>query len=157
MSVFSLIENAKVIPAFVPKDVTAGVDGDLVDMSKCERLYIILAQGAWAGGTGAVTVTQETSAAGSSNTAVAFGYRWVGTALTTDVLVKTAVTSNTFNLATLNEFHIIEITPSMLTDGYKYVRVRVAAPSSTDLAVGLYVMTGLKYQGDAANIPTAIV
>jgi hypothetical protein len=156
MTPFDLIENGKYIPAFAPLDITgAGVDGDLVSMALCERLFIVLQCGAWAGGTSAVTVTQEASASGSSNTAVAFAKKWEGVALTDDIPAEVAVTSNTFNLDTANEFHVIKILPSMLTDGYTHVRVRCATPgSNADLLAGFYVMSGLKYEG--AFPPTAI-
>lgn len=160
MSVFSLLENARVVPALLPKDITgAAQDGDLVSMKNCERCYILIQQGAWAGGTSAVTVTQEQSASGSSNTAVAFTKKWEGVGYTSanDVLTEVAVVSNTFNLDTANEFHVIEITPDMLTDGYTHIRVRLGSPgSNADLVSATYILTGIKYAGAPDNIPTAI-
>jgi len=157
---FSMIENAKVVPALLPKDITgAAQDGDLVSVKNCDKLYILIQQGAWAGGTSAVTVTQETSASGSANTAVAFTKKWEGIGYTSavDVLTEVAVTSNTFNLDTANEFHIIEIDPRTLADGSTHVRVRLGSPgSNADLVSATYFLTGIRYAGDPANIPTAI-
>lgn len=158
MSVFSLVENAKPVSAILPQNVTgAAVDGDLVSLANAERLYIVLHCGAWAGGTAAVTVTQEASASGSSGTAVAFTKKWEYTHATDDIGAEVAVTSNTFNLDTANEIHVIEVTPDMLTEGYTHVRVKTASPgSNNDYVSGMYYLVGLKYQGAPDNIPTAI-
>lgn len=158
MSIFSMIEDAKLISAWAPLDITgAGVDGDLVNMENCERLWIVLIQGAWAGGASGITVTQETSASGSANTAVAFTKKYTATALTDDVFAEVAVTSDTFDIDTANEIHIIEIRPEILAVGSTHVRVRCDSPgANADLLAGLYIQSGLKYHGDPANIPTAI-
>lgn len=158
MSVFSMLENAKIVSAIVPINATgAAQSGDLVAVKDCERCYIVIHQGAWAGGTSAVTLTQEASASGSSDTALAFDYRYEGTALTADTLTKTAVTSNTFNLSAANKVNVIEINPASLADGMTHIRVKLGSPgSNNDYVSAFYVLTGLKYQGDVANIPTAI-
>lgn len=158
MSFFNLVENAKPISAILPQNITgSAVDGDLASMANCERLYIVIHCGAWAGGTSAVTVTQEQSASGSSNTAVAFTKKFEYTHATDDIGAEVAVTSNTFNLDTANEVHVIEVRPEMLTDGYTHVRVRTASPgSNNDYVSAMYYQTGLRYQGEPTNIPTAI-
>lgn len=158
MGVFSLVENAKPISAIAPVNTTgAGQDGDLVSMAGAERLFIVIHQGAWAGGTSAVTVTQEQSASGSSNTAVPLTKRVEYTHATDDIGEEIAVTSNTFNLSAASKVNVLEIRPEDLTEGYTHVRVRLATPgSNNDYVSAMYYLVGLKYQGAPANIPTAI-
>lgn len=158
MPPFNLVENAKPVSAILPQNITgAAVDGDLVSMANCERCFIVIHSGAWAGGTSAVTVTQEQSASGSSNTAVAFTKRVEYTHATDDIGLEVAVTSNTFNLSAANTIQVIEIRPEDLTDGYTHIRVRTATPgSNNDYVSAMYYLTGIKYAGAADNIPTAI-
>ena len=148
---FSMLENAKYVPAILPKDITgAAQEGDLVVVRNCEAIYILIQCGAWAGGTSAVTVTQEESASGSAGTAVVFTKKWEGVALTDDVLEEVAVTSNTFNLDTANEFHIIEIRPESLAAGTTHIRAELASPgSNADLVSAGYFLTGITYQQSA--------
>jgi len=145
---FSMLENAKYVPAILPKDITgAAQTGDLVAVKNCEAVYIVIQCGAWAGGTSAVTVVQETSASGSSGTAVAFTKKWEGVALTDDVLEEVAVVSNTFNLDTANEFHIIEIRPESLAAGSTHIALKLGTPgSNADLVSAGYFLTGITYQ-----------
>lgn len=158
MPPFNIVENAKVVSAIAPINATgAGQDGDLVSLANCERCFIVIQCGAWAGGTSAVTVTQEQSASGTSNTAVAFTKKTEYVHATDDIGAEVAVTSNTFNLDTANEVHVIEIKPEDLTDGYTHIRVELATPgSNNDYVSAMYVLTGIKYAGAADNIPTAI-
>lgn len=155
MSMFSLIENAKVIVGAVPIDTTgAAVAGDYINMSVCERMYVIIMQGAWAGGTPAVTMTQGTTASGGSTAAFTNFRAWKNTALTDDLLASVTVAAGTFNLAaTANQCTVLEANTEDMTDGYKFLRVGIASPgSNADLIAVLYICTGLRYQGE---MPTA--
>lgn len=158
MGVFSLIQNAKPVSAILPQNITgAAVDGDLVSMKNAEKCFIVIHCGAWAGGTSAVTVTQETSASGSANTAVAFTKKTEYVHATDDIGAEVAVTSNTFNLDTANEVHVIEIPATALAEGSTHIRVRTASPgSNNDYVSAMYYLVGLKYQGSVTNIPTDI-
>lgn len=154
-----LHENAKLVVGQVPLDITgAGFNGDWVSLKNYRCCNIVLMCGAWAGGTAAVTVEQATAVAGTSNKAVSFAYKWEGTALTDDNLARVAVTSDTFNLDTANEFHVIPIFASMLDadNGFDCVRVVVATPgANADLAACLYILTQPRYS--QADPPSAIV
>lgn len=155
---FNLIEECKVIGAIVPIDSNAAAKaGDYINMSLCEDLWAILMQGAWAGGTPAVTVGQATSAAGAGAVAVTSFEAWNGTTLTADALTAITVTAGTFNLAaTANMFTVVRIRAEALTDGFKYARIEVATPgSNADLLSGLYIASGLKYTGKVP--PTMIL
>jgi hypothetical protein len=153
-----LVEATKIVWAAAPKDITgAGLTGDLVCLKYHRKMAIVLLTGAWAGGTAAVTLTQATDAAGGTTASFAFDYQYVGTGLTSDTLVKTAVSSNTFNLSAANKIHVIEVLASDLTAGYTHVRCEVATPgSNADLLAMAYVLYGSSYTEGVASQPSVI-
>jgi hypothetical protein len=146
-----------VISAAVPKDITgAAYAGDYVDMSLAEELWIIVQQGAWAGGTPAFTIGQGTTAAGGTTAALTTFEAWNGVALTDDQYAAVTVAAGTFNLtATANTVTIVRARASDMTDGMKYLRAEIATPgSNADLLSIVYVLTGLKYQ---SNVPPTVI
>ncbi len=153
-----LVEATKVVWAAAPKDITgAGVSGDYVHMKHHRKLAAVITTGAWAGGTAAVTLTQATDATGGTSASLPFTFQYVGTGLTSDTLVKTAVASNTFNLSAANKIHVIEVLASDLTAGYTHVRVEVASPgSNADLLAMAYILYGASYNESPATQPSVI-
>src|SRR5690242_9387274 len=124
-----LIENTRIVEAFAPKDITAGVNGAYVSLSYWGKCSIILNTGAWAGGTAAVTLGQATSSGGAGAKAVAFTQYYLSTS-TNSVPVTTAVTGNTFNLSAANKCVVIEVLGQDLDfqNAFKWLRVEIAAP-----------------------------
>jgi hypothetical protein len=154
---FNLLENCMVISAAVPKDITgAAYAGDYVNMSLAEELWIIMQQGAWAGGTPAFTIGQGTTASGGTTAALTTFEAWNGVALTDDQYAAVTVTAGTFNLtATANTVTIVRAKASDMTEGMKFLRGEVATPgANADLFSMLYVLVGLKYQ---ANVPPTVI
>lgn len=156
-----LIERLKFISAIVPIDTTgAGADGDWVNLKFHRRIAIVILQGAWAGGTPAVTFEQATSAAGAGAKALAYTERWDGTALTDDVLARTVVAANTSNLAAAaNGLMVVELHAQDLdvNNGFAWVRVRVASPgANADLIAALYVLGDPAWAGLPSTLPSAI-
>lgn len=150
MSSMRLIENAKVVVGAVPVDTTgAAVTGDYVSLKGYSHLTIVIMQGAWAGGTPAVTLLQATDVAATGAKTLGFTKYWEGTALTDDNYAAVAVTGNTYNLtAAANKVNIIEIDASDLDidNGFDCVRVGIASPgSNADLIAVLYILTGTRY------------
>lgn len=150
MSAMRLVENCKVVVGAVPIDTTgAAVDGDYVSLKGYSHCTIIIMQGAWAGGTPAVTLVQATDVSGTSEKALGFDYYWLGTALTDDNYAKTAVTSDTYNLAaTANRVNIIEIEASDLDidNGFDCLAIDIASPgSNADLISVVYILSGTRY------------
>jgi hypothetical protein len=85
MSNMRLIENAKIVVGAVPIDTTgAAVTGDYVSLKGYAHLTIVIMQGAWAGGTPAVTLKQATDVAATGEKALSFTKYYSGTALTDD-------------------------------------------------------------------------
>ena len=118
----------------VPVDTTgAAQTGDYYSLKRYNHLTIMIIQGAWAGGTPAVTLLQATDVAGTGEKALSFTTRWTMVAITGTAYTETAVTSSTFNLpATANTINILEIEASDLdlANSFDCVRVNVATPGS---------------------------
>lgn len=161
MSQGRLLERLRPVPAAVPIDTTgAAVAGDFVSMKQHKRLMVVIMQGAWAGGTPAVTLKQASDAAGTGEKALSFTEYWQGTALTDSILARTAVSSDTFNLAaTANLFTVIEIHRNDLDmdNGFTHVRVGIASPgANADLVAVLYILGDPDFAGGPANKPSVI-
>jgi hypothetical protein len=150
MAAMRLVENAKVVVMAVPIDTTgAAVASDWVCMKGYSHLTVIVSQGAWAGGTPALTFEQATAVAGTSNKALSYTKRWDGTALTDDSYAVAAVTSDTSNLAaTANSVVIVEIDASSLDvdNGFDCVQCKIASPgANADLICVIGILTGTRY------------
>lgn len=160
-----LVENSRILPAFNPLDTTgAGATGLWVNMKFWRRLAIVLAKGAWAGGTSAVTLNQATSSAGAGSKALAFTVQYKGTGAAqtanNDQLSKNTVASNTFALSTTAaEYHVIEVNAQDLdlANGFAWVQVACATPgSNADLLAGLYILYDPAYAGLPSTLPSAL-
>lgn len=141
-----LVEKAGIEVAVVPKDITGAVqNGQYISMKGFEHLTIIIVQGAWAGGTPAVTLGQATAVAGTGAKALGFTKYWQKAGLTASQFASTDVVSNTFNLPnTANTVTAIEVPSDTLdvTNGFDCVRVSVASPgANADLLSIIYVLS----------------
>lgn len=147
-----LVENAAIEVAILPKDITgAAQSGDWISLKNYSHVTIIIMQGAWAGGTPAVTLNQATAVDGTGSKALAFTKRWTQVAITGTAYTETAVTSSTFNLpATANTMNVLEVDAAELdTDnGFDCMQVAVATPgTNADLLCALYILTGARHSG----------
>lgn len=117
-----------------------------------EQLLVIIQTGAWAAGTAAVTLKQATAVAGTGTKALAFSWVWINTAAAPGTFVKTAVTSNTFNLDTPNLMYIIDVFASDLDvdNNFDCVGCNVATPGSN---ADIY---GVIYIGFQPRFPQAL-
>ena len=142
----------------VPIDTTgAARTGDYYSLKDAQGIVFIIAQGAWAGGTPAVTLKQATAVAGTGAKALGFTEKYSKVALTGTVNVLTAVTSDTFNLAaTANRIEMIEVSAADLDrdNGFDCVGLDVASPgANADLICIATIIYGLRYSGDPAVLP----
>ena len=156
-----LAESAVVEAGVVPQDINGvAVDGDWLSLKNYRRLQIILQQGAWAGGTPAVTLEQATDVAGAGAKALSFTERWHQVGLTGTEFTKATVTSDTFNLPnTANTTNILVINAEDLdvAGGFDCVRVRVASPgANADLLSVEYILTEPRY-ASAVPLPDSKV
>src|SRR5262245_40813618 len=128
------IEMVQYETGLVPKDITgAAQDTDWVSLKNDSWVRIIIQQGAWAGGTPAVTLNQATDVSGTGSKSLGFSKRWTKTGLTGTTSTETAVTSDTFNLsATANTINEIFIKAADLDvdNGFDCLSVHVATPGS---------------------------
>lgn len=134
----------------VPIDTTgAAVSSDWLSLKNYAHATIVIMQGAWAGGTPAVTLAQGKDIAGLDEKALAFTKRWDKVAVTGTTFVEQAVTSNTFNLpATANTINVIDVEAAELdTDGgFDCIQAEVASPgSNADLLCILVILSGARY------------
>lgn len=145
-----LVEMMGFEAGILPKDTTgAAQTGDYISMKLYQHLTIVILQGAWAGGTSAVTLVQATDVAATGEKALAFTKMWTKVAVTGTTFVETAVVSNTFNLpAVANTMSVIEIDADMLdvTNGFDCVALKTASPgANADLVTALYILHGARY------------
>lgn len=141
-----LLDMAGVEVAAVPIDTTgAAVASDWFSMKFYQRCTFIIFQGAWAGGTPAVTLAQATAVAGTGTKALGFSKYYSMTGLTGTTYAETAVESNTFNLtATANTITVIDITGDMLDEANSFdcVQLNIASPgANADLICCVAILT----------------
>lgn len=151
-----LVESLGIEVGSVPIDTTgAAVTGDYVSMRDYKHLTIVILQGAWAGGTPAVTLKQATDVAGTSEKALSFSWQWKKVGLTATGFTKTAVSSDTFNLDNVaNTITVLEIDAESLdtSNGFDCVRLAIASPgANADLIASAYILSGPRYA--AATMP----
>lgn len=145
-----LIDNYGIEVAAVPIDTTgAAVTGDYYSLKNYNHVTFIIMQGAWAGGTPAVTLKQATDVAGTGEKALSFSRYWVKTGLTGTTYTETAVSSDTFNLAaTANRITVIEVDAATLdvANGFDCVRIGIASPgANADLICVCAILGGARY------------
>lgn len=151
-----LAEEMKLIWAAEPKNYTgAAVTKKYVNMGNYGKLTIMIQTGAWAAGTAAVTIKQTTDGVSAGVKAVSFAWQHNDEA-TSGTLVKTAVTSDTFNLTTALKLYVIEIQASDLdtNNGFKYASIDIASPGSNADFYGVtYLLSEPRYaQGTPPSI-----
>jgi len=139
-----ILERAKILWAAQPKSYSgAAMAAKYVSLKLYGMCYIVIQTGAWAAGTAAVTLLQATKVDASGAKALAFDYQWNDVA-TSGALVKTAVTSNTFNLDTADKLYVIPVDPRSLdvAGGFDCVTAAIASPgANVDLYGVTYILT----------------
>ena len=132
----------------------AGYDGQWIDLSKSEGGAYLIQVGN-AGATAAVTIEQSTTAAASGEKTVVWTERYsAADTSAAQTLVKTTVSSNTFNIAASNgQTHMIPIRASQLdtANDFRYVRLRIADPGSATLVSVSFIPALPMTFGDGAH------
>lgn len=149
------VESHCIEQSAVPVDTTgAAVTGDRFNLAKYGKITWIINQGAWAGGTPAVTLQQHDAASSGNSKAISFTEYWSKVGLTGTVFAKTAVSNDTFNLtATANTITVIEVDTEKLdtANGYVYASLNIATPgANADLIQVTAILSDPRYQGDPA-------
>ena len=156
-----LSQLMKVIPIIKPKDITgAGAVSDIVNMAKWNHLTIVVQQGAWAGGTSAMTVEACSDAAGTLSPDMDFWYRiaTMDESALSDVWgvltwsTSTGITlPNTAHRATIIELDAAEVYANAVAGvaanaGYHRVRITVGTPgANADLLCATAILSQGRY------------
>jgi len=158
MSARTFLSHNVIEVSNVPIDSTgAARTGDYYSLKDFQGVVFVIVQGAWAGGTPAVTLKQATAVAGTGAKALGFTEKYSKVGLTGTVNVLGAVTSDTFNLtATANRIEMIEVSAADLdrANGYHCVGLDVASPgANADLLCVVALCYGPRYCGDPGALP----
>ncbi len=145
-----IVENIGIEAAIAPKDITgAAQNGTWVSLKNFRHLAVVLHQGAWAGGTPAVTLQQASDVSGTGAKSAPIPFFWRKAAVTAGQFAKTAVVSDTFNLpATANTVTVIEMDADQLdtNNGFDCVRVQIASPgANADLLGVTYLLSNTRF------------
>jgi len=137
-------ENMSVASAVIPAvHTTVAIASDIVSMKQYGALTAIIQVGDIGSGATAmdVTVSQCTAVAGTAAKSLGIDYVYVGSS-TDDTLLKTTVTSDTFEAAELGTY-VIEISDQELdvANGFDCVRVNISAPGSQGAAVSVILLS----------------
>lgn len=159
----SLLEDLGIATGVITVDAdTAAVTGDYVSMKGFNRLLVLIQVAAWPADTAAVTLEQATAVAGTGTKALAFTKQFSKTGLVDALWTETAVTSNTFDIASNvdNELYAIEILASDLdvAGGFDCVTIKVADPGTASSMFGVtYILSEPRYSGAGAFLTDPIV
>lgn len=147
----------------VPIDtINAAVVGDWHDMTGRSSISFLIIQGAWAGGTPAVTLDEAKTVGGGSNKDLAFSEYWSITGLTGTTWAKSTVTNPgettaTFNLpATPNIMTLIHVPASLLdqANGFDCIQINIADPvANADLICVLALSSGSGRYASGLGLP----
>lgn len=144
--------------AFAPATPTAAAP-DFINVAEvCDAMVVIHVANGASGVTGsAVTLTQATSAAGTTNAALGFSTHYANTdPANTSVLTKVATASNTFTTTNTNSasaVYVIPIDPASLDKANSYTFVRVSLANAVNSTISATYVCRPFYGGNAAANP----
>ena len=131
----------------VPKDITGSAQaGDYISLKEAAGIVFVITQGAWAGGTPAVTISQATDVTNSLSDAKAVSFTEVyrKTGISNTKWSRVAVTSDTFNLTTTaNTVTAIEIGVDQLdrSNGFDCVQLNITSLMAFKTANSWLILT----------------
>jgi hypothetical protein len=139
------------VQAILPRDITGlAQTSQWISLKEYRRVCIVITQGAWAGGTPAVTLLQAKDVAGTTPKALPFSKRWQQAWNTGQTgFVEAAVVNDTFQLPnTANQVHLLEIEAASLDvdNGYDCLQINIASPGvNADFLNVLYLCADARY------------
>jgi len=151
-----LIDQAKVVVGLAPITPSTSTP-DYVSLKNHQKLTVVIATDNAATVTGsAITLLQASDVAATGEKALAFDKRWTAANVaTTDTLVETAVTSNTFTTQAVNNVNsldVIEIDADDLDNDNSFDCVRVGTGNAVNTALCvLYILHGERYGSSIAQ------
>jgi hypothetical protein len=157
-----LVENAKLINALKPKDITgAAQNSGYINMGRGKRCCFVIQGGTWAGGTPAVTITQATDSSGTGAKALSFSrcFTQNDTTYTDKPTEVTGLSGSQALIAQASQMLIIEVHAQDLdlANAFNWIRINVASPgANADLLSCLAIVYDLPFAGKPATLPTAL-
>ena len=139
--------------------INAAVVGDWHDMTGRSSISFLIIQGAWAGGTPAVTLDEAKTVAGGSTKNLAFSEYWsmTGTAWARSAVTNPGETTATFNLTNApNILTLIHVPASLLdqANGFDCIQVNIADPgANADLICVLALSSGSNRYASGLGLP----
>lgn len=157
-----LAENAKVVEAIKPQTGASARSGDWISLKNWHHLTIIIQIAMGNAATTAITVDKATDVSGTGNSdgiTIANAYKIAVGAAASDTPAKLSSGASITSSATGSgsEIFVIELDAAELGDGYDCVQVELGSSNAANLVSALYVLSGPRYAGVAANMPSAIV
>lgn len=143
---FHLPEEGNIVLAGEVIAANTAIAGAIVDLSMYTHCDIIVMVTDLSGQTWAISLDQHATSSRGTDT-LQFEWMWTNDADNTSAdKVKTAVSSDTFDVDTIDSFYIISIDASDLTDGNKYFHVDAATPGGgTPTYFIYYLFSGARY------------
>ncbi len=156
-----LVDKGNIVWGTETKNWTgAASTSDWVSLKNFGHATIIIKTDAWAGGTSAITLNQATAVAGTAAKALSFAKMWTNAADTSsDLLVETAVVSDTFTIGTANAIYVIEVDAASLDlqNNFDCLAVLGATPGSNADLYGVLFILQAPARYTAAVPPSAII
>lgn len=154
-----LMEQTKIVEAIKPQTGGSARSGDWVSMKLWHHLTIIISIAMGNAATTAITVDKATAVDGSGNSdGITIAHAYKISSSSSDAPTKlssgTSITSSATGSG--SEMFVIEIDAAELGDGYDCVQVELGASNAANLVSATYILSGPRYAGVAANMPSAI-
>ena len=154
-----VLQNLPVLGTACANHTGAATTSDLVSFRDYEGCAIVITCAAWAAGTAAVTVKQDTTTTPAGDIkALTLVDQWTNVADTTSpVFVRTAITSSTFDLSAADAIHVIDVRSEDLDadGGFHALRVDIASPGSNNDFYGVqFIMYNPRYATASMPDPT---
>lgn len=148
--------------AAVPLDTTgAPIAGDWYSLKNYSGIVFVIFQGAWAGGTPAVTLDQATKVDSTGTKTLAFTKYFSMTGLTGTTYAESTVTANTFNLTNApNIITLIDVPAESLDRAnlFDCVQIDIESPgANADLICVVAIPYGTNRYASGLGLPNAKV
>ncbi len=156
-----LVDRLKFVQGLQPITPSSSTP-DYVKLSAYTHLTIVIEVRNATTVTGsAITLKQATDAAGTSEKALSFSKVWANTDTgSADTLTETTVSSDTFTTDATNSKNLMYVFEVDATDldkdnGFYWVRAGTGNATAATLSI-TYILSGVRYGGNLALLPTAI-
>lgn len=141
-----LISTAMPLRMLAPQNISGvAVNGAWVNLRDYGHVTLLLQQGAWAGGTPAVTLQQAQDAAGTGAKVLTFTTVWLQEVLAIIGFVPQPVTGNTFPLIVGgNLLWVFELDAAALdmAGGFTWLRLQIGTPGvNADYVSAMAILT----------------